>query len=143
MQCLESKLDGSNYIHNCFLKTRKYFCGFVQKTTIKNHRKDGGVKYVSISSTPIYREFKSGWVRTYVCQKLLIWFRGYIQNFFATADNFVASYCWSNRVDQIFIQKRIIVNCLVRFTLLRHQYPAVAHILIHSVNLLVWPESGL
>jgi len=81
MQCLESKLDGSNYIHNCFLKTRKYFCGFVQKTTIKNHRKDGGVKYVSISSTPIYREFKSGWVRTYVCQKLLIWFRGYIQTF--------------------------------------------------------------
>ena len=29
-------------------------------------------------------------------------FRAYMQNFFATMDTFVATYCWGNRVDQIF-----------------------------------------
>ena len=39
--------------------------------------------------------------------------------------------------------KWLIVNCLPKFTLLRHQYSAVAHILTHSVNLAFGPESGL
>jgi len=36
----------------------------------------------------------------------------------------------------------IIVNYLVMFTLLRYRCPAVAHILIHSVNLAFGPKSG-
>jgi len=36
----------------------------------------------------------------------------------------------------------MIVNYLVVMTLLRHQYPTVAHILTHSVNLTFSPKSG-
>ena len=35
------------------------------------------------------------------------------------------------------------MNYLVMFSLLRHQYPAVAHILTHLVNLAFGPKSGL
>jgi len=34
------------------------------------------------------------------------------------------------------------VNCLVTFTLLRQQYPVVSHVLTHSVNLVLGPQSG-
>ena len=36
----------------------------------------------------------------------------------------------------------MIVNYFVTISLLRHQYPTVAHILIHSVNLAFGPKSG-
>jgi len=38
--------------------------------------------------------------------------------------------------------KLINYDLLVMFTLLRHQYPAVAHILTHSVNLAFGLKSG-
>ena len=56
-------------------------------------------------------------------------------NSITVTGTFVANYCWSNRVDVIFNKKLLIVNYLVMFTLLRHQYHVVAHILTHSVNL--------
>ena len=42
----------------------------------------------------------------------------------------------------IFNKQSLIVNYLVMFTLLVHQYPAVTRILIDSVNLVFGPKSG-
>jgi len=42
----------------------------------------------------------------------------------------------------IFNKKWLIANYLVVFTLLRHRYPAVAHIFAHSVHLVLGPKSG-
>ena len=79
--------------------------------------------------------FRTG--RDLVCQNVSDRFLACIQNF-----SFVASYCWNNRVGFIFNKKWIMVNYFVMFTLLGHQFPAVAHVSTPSVNSAFGRKSG-
>ena len=65
--------------------------------------------------------------RLKVCKNF---FSGRFGTCISIRNDFVASYCWTNCLYQIHNKKDLSVNYLI-ITLLRHQYPAVAHILTH------------